>query len=467
MYCKHCGSPLEEGNTICPSCGQDTAEKEEGILITPGKLALSIGAIVVLVALLAALIVAGLAKNSSEDPTDASGETTVETTEETEPPTIPQDTGLNDATCKGSYTVTDDAMLAAADTVIATLGDTELTNASLQICYWLQVQSFLSSEDFYYLYYYYGAIDYTQPLDTQVCYYDSDLTWQQYFLKSALESWQSYQVMAKEAEAAGFELPQQYRDSLDSMPESLAASAEENGFDSVEAMLERNVGVGATMDDYMAFWEMYYLGYTYYDQVAAEMEPTEDEAWAFFQEHEDVYNENDIYEDSKTVDVRHILLFPEGATSETIRTDTFSDEAWASAKTKAEELLEQWLSGNADEDSFAELANQYSDDGTKDETTGLGTTGGLYTDVAQGDMVDAFDAWCFDEARQVGDYGIVQTEYGYHIMYFCGSEPLWLTYAQNDLLTERANQFLEEATAKYEMTVDYSAIVISDVDMNG
>ena len=35
-------------------------------------------------------------------------------------------------------------------------------------------------------------------------------------------------------------------------------------------------------------------------------------------------------------------------------------------------------------------------------------------------MVPAFNDWCFDEARQPGDYGIVETEYGYHLMYFVG-----------------------------------------------
>ena len=33
-------------------------------------------------------------------------------------------------------------------------------------------------------------------------------------------------------------------------------------------------------------------------------------------------------------------------------------------------------------------------------------------------MVTAFNDWCFDEARQPGDTGIVETNYGYHVMYF-------------------------------------------------
>ncbi|MBQ2384152.1 MAG: peptidylprolyl isomerase, partial [Oscillospiraceae bacterium] len=72
---------------------------------------------------------------------------------------------------------------------------------------------------------------------------------------------------------------------------------------------------------------------------------------------------------------------------------------------------EQWKKGDATEDSFAELANKESDDGD-------GTTGGLYEDVYPGRMVTNFNDWCFDEARKAGDTGIVETEYGYHVMYY-------------------------------------------------
>lgn len=465
MYCKFCAAPLEEGSTVCPECGKDNEEKREGIFITPGKLALSICAVVLLVAVLAAVLFGGMASTPEEtepsDTTAATDEVTEPSSEETVPATIPADTGLNDPTCKGSYTVSDEEAAAAMNTVVATLGNAELTNAQLQICYWLQVQNFLSSEEFYYLYYYYGGIDYTQPLDTQACYYDPSVTWQQHFLESALEAWQSYRIMANEAEAAGFQLPQEYRDSLDAMPDSLAKSAEESGFASVEELMAYNVGAGVSVEAYVDFWEMYYLGYTYYDSLAAQMEPTDEEAEAFFDEHVDTYLESGITKDSRTVDVRHILIMPQGATSETIRTETFPEEAWTASKTEAEGILQQWLT-NPTEEYFAQLANENSDD-----QNGQVTNGGIYTEVVQGQMVEAFDTWCFDAARQVGDYGIVETEFGYHIMYYCGSNPLWLEYARNDLMAERSNALLEEASAKYPFEVDYSAIVLGFVDLAG
>ncbi len=116
--------------------------------------------------------------------------------------------------------------------------------------------------------------------------------------------------------------------------------------------------------------------------------------------------------------VRHILVGFEHNHVEGEEHDheeiTYTEEEIAAAKAEAESILNQWQSGEATEDSFAALANEKSDDGD-------GTTGGLYENVYKGQMVEAFENWCYDEARKAGDTGIVQTEYGFHVMYFVGN----------------------------------------------
>lgn len=112
---------------------------------------------------------------------------------------------------------------------------------------------------------------------------------------------------------------------------------------------------------------------------------------------------------TELVNVRHILVSFEGDTQED---GTYSDEVKEAARTAAEEILTQWQSGDATEDSFATLAGEKSTD------TGSNTNGGLYENVYPGQMVTAFNDWCFDSARKSGDTGIVETNYGYHVMYF-------------------------------------------------
>lgn len=505
MKCKHCQAELEEGVTLCPECGTENAEApaeaveetaevaaeeieseeiaaedaeteeteaeektepaeekklseiQEGVKATPGKIAIAVAAVVVLVAVLAALIITGIASWAKDTP-ETEPTTEVSATDPTvEIPTteatIPADGNPDDVTCKGSYTASDADVLAAADTVVATVGDKTLTVKELQVYYWMQAQQFMNSESGYYAYYM-GGIDMTQPLDTQVSLMDQGLTWQQYFLREALSAWHTYQVMASEADASDFEMDEEIRKELESIPDSLLATATNAGFADVEALIQHNFGAAATLEDYLAFSELYYKGYDYYDAKSIELTPTDDEITAYFDEHAEDYLESGISKETKTVDVRHILIMPEGATNETVRTETFPEEAWEAAQTQAQAILDGYLAGEKTEENFGLLATQHTQD------PGSAETGGLYTGVNQGDMVEAFDAWCFDAARQPGDTGIVKTEFGYHIMYYVGSNTLWQEYAKNDLLAERSNKLLEDASAKYPIEVDYSAIVL-------
>ena len=80
-------------------------------------------------------------------------------------------------------------------------------------------------------------------------------------------------------------------------------------------------------------------------------------------------------------------------------------------------------------------------------------------------MVEAFNDWCFDADRKVGDYGIVKTQYGYHIMYFSGSHLLWESQAESDLLAQMSNDFINNAVEAADVKIDYSAIKLGFVDM--
>ena len=136
--------------------------------------------------------------------------------------------------------------------------------------------------------------------------------------------------------------------------------------------------------------------------------------------------------------VRHILVAPEhnhaeGETHE--EGETHSPEEMAAAKATAEEILAQWKAGEATEESFAALANEKSADGD-------GVSGGLYENVYPGQMVTNFNAWCYDDGRKSGDTGIVESEYGYHVMYFVGDSDL--TYRDYQITNELKSSDLDD-----------------------
>lgn len=505
--CHYCGEEFDEELTVCPACGkqqpenlqapedaeaspdtaQGTAAEEAAPVETaqnaseaapaadaqsapeaaPVKKgvanasAIALGAAIVLLlaAILAVLILNG--KDTAAQPEALASEAATQAAESTEAAetteaTIPADGNPDDVTCKGSYSVSDEEAKAANGNIVATAGDSTLTNGQLQILYWRSVQNFYAQ---YGTYAQYFGLDHTQSMDTQVCGVADGLTWEQYFLQDALNNWTIFEAVAQQAREAGFQMSDENREQMNTMEDGLLETATNNGFTDITAMIERNFSAGATLEDYKSFWEMYFLSSDYYNEITGSFAPTAEEIAEFFNTHEAEYADNGLDKTTSSVDVRHILILPEGATVETVTTEEFSDEAWAAGEQKAQEILDQWLSGDKTEDSFATLANENSAD------TGSNTNGGLYSGVTEGQMVEAFNDWCFDSSRQVGDYGIVKTQYGYHIMYFCGSQLLWESQAESDLLAQMSNDFINNAVEAADVKIDYSAIKLGFVDM--
>ena len=417
---------------------------------TPGKIAVAVGTVVLLAAVLIALIVNGRGQNQAEE-TVTEPAAAVETTEAT----IPADGNPEDVTCKGSYSVSDEEAVAAGETVVATIGEHTLTNDKLQVYYWMEVQNFLNTYGNYAAYF---GMDYTQPLDTQRCAYDENLTWQQFFLQTALVNWNQVQAMNLMAKEAGMEISaedQAYLEGLDAYLEETAA-----GFGiSVEELMTANFGPGADKEGYRYFQDLYLNGLPYYKAESAKLVPTQEDLEAYFAEHEEDYAASGVTKDGKFVDVRHILVQVKGGTTAEDGTTTYSDEEWKTCEESAQAILDAWLDGDKTEESFAALATE------KTEDPGSQATGGLYEQVYEGQMVQAFNDWCFDESRAYGDYGLVQTNYGYHVMFFVGSEPQWISYAESDWMNEQSNKLLEGIVAKYPMEVSYEDIALGVVQM--
>lgn len=154
--------------------------------------------------------------------------------------------------------------------------------------------------------------------------------------------------------------------------------------------------------------------------------------------------------------VRHILIMPESADSTDDSTDsttstqdkTYTEEEWNAAKDKANEVLDKFNAGDKSEKSFAELAEEYSGDTESTSKGSSGIYGGLYEGITLGQMVSEFENWATDKSRQSGDVGIVQSDYGYHIMYFIYDGPIYYYNAKTDLLKDKENQMLEETNVK-------------------
>ena len=443
------------------------AEKPEPQQKKKSSLPWILGAAAVIIA--AALVLILTIKPSQTTPdADQPGDATISETADTPDDAQPDDqtpgaedetngqTGEEDTQTGGngvSYTVDAEALTdEVLDLEVASCSDDRLTNRDLPYYYWQQYYSFASTYSSYAAY----LIDTTKPFDQQMCVFDDTLTWQQYFLQGAITNYENVTAIWLEARLAGFQLSQEDQDYLDDLDNQITVAAASYSYGSADEYLQMAYGPAATLSSYHDFVERQITASSYLQVLVDAKTYTEDDISKYYDDNAESYAGNGIEKsDVKMVNVRHILIQPEGKNDD----GTYTDEAWAAAEKKANDLLTEWKNGEHTEESFAFMAAENSAD------PGSAENGGLYEDVYPGQMVDAFDAWCFDASRQPGDTGIVKTDYGYHIMYFSSTSEhaYWYVRAEDDYLNELSVSVLQEASAKFEAEETEQNAAIVDV----
>ena len=165
----------------------------------------------------------------------------------------------------------------------------------------------------------------------------------------------------------------------------------------------------------------------------------------------------------KLVNVRHILkAFTDGITDENGNT-VYPAESISKAEDAITTLRDTWVNGGKTQDSFAKLAVTSSDD------SGSATSGGLYENVYPGQMVPSFNDWCFDEARQPGDYDIVETKYGYHLIYFVDRSPVTFRnyMIENTMRNDDYSSWYQDQLDAAEYTVNDTSKLRTNVSIVG
>jgi len=438
MFCRHCGAEVEQEETICHNCGEAIEVEIKPEKRNALKVTLSIIACVLLVAMLAAIVFVGAGGQWSD---------VAKLFKKRE----------NDIFYKESYTVADDKVDKNAGVVVATIGDHKLTNSMLQMFYWMRVYDFIEYTNGYTSYY---GLDLSKPLDEQVYDKDTGKTWQQYFLENALDEWKSYIALDDMAAQAGFALPEDYQKQLDNMEADMTEKIAASGFESLEAMLQSDMGKGVTVADYKEYLRLYYVSNLYFTEMTEDLEIEESEIQAWYEANKaQMESSYGLTQDiGNLTDLRHLLV---GIAKEGDEANkTYTEEEWEACRQEAQALLDQWLAGEKTEDSFAKLVSEKTDD------TASASSGGLYTYVYKcGQYVEEFEDWCANTERKKGDYGLVKTTYGYHIMYCVESDAAWHRYSRDSALNEKKQALWDTIDDNISLAVTYKNIAIAAVTL--
>ncbi len=407
MHCKHCGADLDKQQTICPECGVQINEE--------------------------------MTTTVSQQEDDFSGAQPngdygdFKQSEDTEDPSVSKkkkNPGLIAAIAvlcvvavvaavlflgrdKSPYT----GPMASDQYIVAEYKDHQLTNQIFMYYYWAQ---------FYQLYQNYGnnitlfGLDLNKPFEEQP--FGSDgRTWADFFTEYALMQWLQDMAVMDVIKAEGFTLSEAQQTDLKSAIDALETEAAKNGYANGEEYLKNAFDLSADVASYNTYTTITYTAGVYKNQKYYTLYA------------QGMANPGD-YKDIYCINIRHILI-------------KFADSTEASkaaAKAQAEALYNTFKQ-NPTGDNFIQLAKDNSADSSA-------SAGGLIENVEPGQMVQNFNDWCFTEGRKTGDHGLVETEYGWHLMFFDGYTENIYQRAAEQYANDKHNEWMDEITKGSPLT---------------
>lgn len=328
---------------------------------------------------------------------------------------------------------------------------TDYSVEQVSVCFADQYYSFVSDYGDIAIYYGLDTSRGITDLADQECSFSEDGTWYGYFLESAVESLLQIQALCDYAKQNGIALTEEERAEIDLWMKEIDAGAREAGMDGVEGYLADYYGSGVTVDLFRSYMENMSLADRAYNSFASSLSYTDEDIAAYIAE---MGYDTDEY-DYPVTSMRHVLIM--AAEDEK---GEYSEEAIAAAHEKAELLYEEWSAGDRSEESFAALAEAYSDDG------GSCQNGGLYENIYKEQMVDGINEWLFHPDRAVGDTAVIDNNghyVGTHIVYFTGYGDLYgHILALEDMQYNTMLDWFGALTADYspEPGPDYASIGI-------
>jgi parvulin-like peptidyl-prolyl isomerase len=390
------------------------------------------------------------------------------------------------------------------DTIALRVGDIEITSNEYRYHYFSAAQSIIG---------FYGAfmgIDPNQPFEEQ--YLDENMTWADFFHEQAVAGIRNSVILSEQAKKIGMTLDKSFEARITEVIDSMKDYCNANGI-VLERLLNEYYGGNLDEQKLRAIMERTYLGYQFELYKRAGVDVSDAVLWDFYNENtadfdvvdylhfmfdtaeeaddclaaitnrqsfhnyiaehfgEDLdeyliigdnntgdefadwlFDDTRIEGDSGIIDaydvyfvlffirryqpddeslfIRHVLISSNGAPID-------------GGREIAEELYSEWKNGAATEETFAQLAREHSSCPSSSE-------GGLLEDVYEGRMVQAFNDWCFDPARRPGDTGLVDTEFGSHIVYYTGYVPGWKSRVMHTIIENVYSEFYEELLEEYQ-----------------
>lgn len=306
-------------------------------------------------------------------------------------------------------------------------------------------------------YYYYNAyqnfmtngygsyfINTAQPLSSQKCVFDAEMTWADYFKEEAVSTMKLVHAAAKAAQDAGMKLGDEERANIEETIHHLKDEAKEHNY-SYKTYLTNMFGSYMTVATFERNLELTALANMYTTAHYDSLVYTDDEILAYYEENKNLFD---------TVDGAYVTISGKPETkkdadgNEIEPTDEEKEAALTEAKNTADTLLAGYNAGD-DLEALADSLQATYTGGEELTYTGAST---------------AMD-WLFDEARVAGDAEIVLDKENntYYVLVFNSRErEEALDYNVRHILVTEANLDLAEGEKAGEGELLLAAQAILD-----
>ncbi len=304
------------------------------------------------------------------------------------------------------------------NTVAATVGEHELSSVELSYFYIDSVLNYYSQVGEYAAFF---GLDINTPLDEQIVDEEAGTTRADDFIAGAIADAANVYSIADAAKAAGFELSEDDKASIDTELMYAEFNALYNGgYPSMDSYLKAMYGNGASTESYREYLELRALAGAYYNEYSASLTYTDADLREAEKENFNAYS-------SYTYNYKYLPVsdYLEGGTADENNAVTYSEEEKAAAREKAEQQANSLVGENVTSvNIFDKLVGLL--EGAEAGETSTAVENQLYTSVTA-----AIRDWVTSADRVEGDTTViantststvdgkeVETVNGYYAVYF-------------------------------------------------
>lgn len=251
------------------------------------------------------------------------------------------------------------------------------------------------------------GLDASSNLETQM--YSDTLTWKDFFDQMTVENMVNQKAMLAQAEAEGFTADTDAE--FANFEKTLAEAAQTAGVSEKE-YIQQVYGPYATMDRISGYVKNSILISEYYDSVAEQKAPSEEEIQAYYEENKESYD---------SVDYRLVTVDAELPTEPTELADPV-EETGAADAADAETEPAEGTEKEPYKPSEAEIEAAMAEAKVKAEEAEktVAKEGELHENVTKAGAVSMIADWLFDSARKAGDTTVIENEasHRYYVLAF-------------------------------------------------